>query len=528
MVDVPVLHGRAVRRDIATESGYDFLTVWSDEDGPTTSSAPPFYYSSSLDASPAGRTLASFSGYTYNVFGGRDVSLSGLRRVFVSFTADASIQVTGFVLRYSVRPTAASPPPPSAPPYTGPSGGYYPGGGGSGYYPGGGDGLPLCDSAFIMHGASYFTGGAQPGYITNDLAYRRRAANMTGDGQAARPRLPPLPFDAAYAGAPYAPNTNCSWLFFTPANATTTIVIKWVCSSRGHGSLATELQPLHSTAAPKHAPVPSCAGPYSIYALLPQRVGRSALHMGHMHGGHMGHFCAPAASLLLLHSVVPPPPRACPLIIIRYLDLEPGYDALAVTDLESGADLTQPLSESSDAARLPVVLSITSHAFAIRFTSDASVSYLGFALEYYVTDRPVAFAPPPAYYGPGYGPGPAYSPGSGGSPGYDSYPPTPGSDDWGGYGPDYAGEPQCDALTVVQGAGYYTNASAGAYITSDFSARRKRGGDPDADAGASAPAALPPLPSGSPYLWLPSYAPNTSCTWRFDLPPNAYATLDFV
>lgn len=240
---LPAGHGS---RDIAIEAGYDFLTVWTDEQAaapPAAAYGPPFFFSP-LDAAPAGRALGSFTGYTYT-YGlySRNLSVSGLRRVYVSFVADEEVEATGFMLRYTVTPTVASPPPPVMPPFSyGPpgslgNGSSFPGGGGPGYYPGsgyyspggGGDGLPLCDSAFVMHNASYYTNVTAPGYITNDLAYRRRMANMTGDGSKAMPLLPPLPYDAQYAGgylAWYQGDTNCSWLFYTPQGATTTIIVK--------------------------------------------------------------------------------------------------------------------------------------------------------------------------------------------------------------------------------------------------------------------------------------------------------------
>lgn len=82
----------------------------------------------------------------------------------------------------------------------------------------------LCLPTFQMHGPSYFrTAG---GYLTNDLAWRREQAGMSGNGSAAAPALPDLP-----AGAPpawlqrYQPSTTCRWTFVLPANASAVLTM---------------------------------------------------------------------------------------------------------------------------------------------------------------------------------------------------------------------------------------------------------------------------------------------------------------
>lgn len=223
-------------------------------------------------------------------------------------------------------------------------------------------------------------------------------------------------------------------------------------------------------------------------------------------------------------------------VLHRYLDVEPGYDMLTITDLVTGANLTEPLSRAASFSSYgpPDMINITSNAFAVRFTSDASVNYIGFALEYYVTNGSLVLPPPvPPPSSGGWG---GYSPAGGYGSGYNgSGYPGPGSGAYWGPGSNAAGsynftayqdQPQCDSLFVVQGSGYYTNSSEGGYITSDYRTRRAAFNVSSAD-GASAPPQMPPLPGTSPYMWLPLYRPNTTCTWQFNLPAGSYATLSF-
>lgn len=69
----------------------------------------------------------------------------------------------------------------------------------------------LCARAFLVHNAS---AARTAGWVTNDYAWRRSDAGLSGDGGASAPALPSLPSGAPFRWLrPYEPSTNCSWEF---------------------------------------------------------------------------------------------------------------------------------------------------------------------------------------------------------------------------------------------------------------------------------------------------------------------------
>lgn len=136
------------------------------------------------------------------------------------------------------------------------------------------------------------------------------------------------------------------------------------------------------------------------------------------------------------------------------------------------------------------------NSFYLQFTSDFLINGMGFWIEYNVT---AATKPPPS------------APGA----------PPPPSGPW----DSAAVGPQCsEAGLLVHDSGYYTSA-AGAFVTSNM-LQLMAGASIAAD-GTLAPIAIPPLPEVDPYIWMPMYAPSANCSWHFEMPPDATATLRF-
>ncbi len=91
----------------------------------------------------------------------------------------------------------------------------------------------LCDSEFLIHEATYERVG---GYITNDLAERRRQAGMAGDGATTAPELPILPTgDPSTWLTPYDSYTACNWIFRTPPGSLTSFRIRCADHSLHNG-----------------------------------------------------------------------------------------------------------------------------------------------------------------------------------------------------------------------------------------------------------------------------------------------------
>lgn len=87
------------------------------------------------------------------------------------------------------------------------------------------------------------------------------------------------------------------------------------------------------------------------------------------------------------------------------------------------------------------------------------------------------------------------------------------------------GKQQCSQRGLqVHGPSYYTG-QFGAFITSNMQQLMESAGI--TSDGSKRPIALPALPERDPAEWMPVYAPNTTCSWRFELPPGAVATLRF-
>lgn len=84
----------------------------------------------------------------------------------------------------------------------------------------------LCDSELLVHADTY---ERLDGYITNDLAERRRQAGMAGDGATAAPALPTLPTgDPSTWLTAYDTYTACKWIFRTPPGSITSFRIRCV------------------------------------------------------------------------------------------------------------------------------------------------------------------------------------------------------------------------------------------------------------------------------------------------------------
>lgn len=129
--------------------------------------------------------------------------------VVLRLQSDAAMQYSGFVVQFTVR----SPEPAAALDGTSPSAA---------------NNNTLCSPMFVMHGAGYYT-DSKGGYVTNDLAWRRRQADIIGDGSSRAPVLPDLPSDNPSTWLqPYTPNTQCSWSFTLPANAYATLWLEYL------------------------------------------------------------------------------------------------------------------------------------------------------------------------------------------------------------------------------------------------------------------------------------------------------------
>ena len=96
--------------------------------------------------------------------------------------------------------------------------------------------------------------------------------------------------------------------------------------------------------------------------------------------------------------------------------------------------------------------------------------------------------------------------------------------------PVLEGLPLCDESFIAHGPGYFTPPE-GLYVTSDLAWRRSAAGiSSSSGSGAANVPTLPTLPGGGqdPRTWLRPYQPNTTCTWRFNLPAGAVAKLVFM
>lgn len=187
----------------------------------------------------------------------------------------------------------------------------------------------------------------------------------------------------------------------------------------------------------------------------------------------------------------------------RYLHTEAGVDSLRVHKLlrfTAGVDNSSLTAEDASAWRAAPWLLVRTYsgmvldapplnladasAILLSFTSDGAnqPAQGGFYLTYSVVQ---ALSPPP--------------------------PPPPATP---------AGPLLCEAITIMLAAGQLQ--SEGGYITSDLAWRKSTANKVGGSIGSSL--SFPPLPEGSPAIWLQRYQPSTNCSWRFDIGSSLTAT----